>query len=265
MLMMCGGWWWTEALHMPLPWCENGYFSLSADIKPRLQCVTLQTDILKSRIPFTVPCFFSFPEPYLPFVSCCRSDTDITVKNYCQTVYPEMHLQHKGHGTIECLYLDIYMLGNWGTTAVILSSSSPWICTPVVVFQFELLDWSGVSLGDNTQQNMVNMFHVTLQFPFCQSVQQLYLSYCSARLTAHDRSSSRLAAEKCDYKDRPANTCINASETYIHLLMLCVCTNCAKLLTTHLGLTRVQFYWSVTLFFVQTAPYVEIIKLLNWN
>lgn len=52
------------------------------------------------------------------------------------------------------------------------------------------------------QQNTVNMFHVTLQFPLCQSVQLLYLSYCSAGLTAHDRSSSRLVAEICDYTDK---------------------------------------------------------------
>lgn len=64
---------------------------------------------------------------------------------------------------------------------------------------------------------MVNMFHVTLQFPLCQSVQLLHLPYCSAWLTAHDRSSSRLVAEICDYTDKHANiyTCVlNVCETH---------------------------------------------------
>lgn len=50
------------------------------------------------------------------------------------------------------------------------------------------------------------MFHMTLQFPLCQSVQLLYLSYCSARLTAHDRCCSQLAAEMCDYNEEHADT-----------------------------------------------------------
>lgn len=46
-------------------------------------------------------------------------------------------------------------------------------------------------------RNMVNMFHVTLQFPVCQSVQLLHLPHCSAGLTAPDRSASALA-DGCD-------------------------------------------------------------------
>lgn len=66
---------------------------------------------------------------------------------------------------------------------------------------------------------MVNMFHVTLQFPLCQSVQLLYLSYCSARLTAHQRSGSRLATEMCDCANKRGHPCIYASETYLRLLV----------------------------------------------
>lgn len=72
------------------------------------------------------------------------------------------------------------------------------------------------------RQNMVNMFYVTLQFPHCQSVELVYLPYCSARLTAHDRSSSRLVAEIRDYADKHANVCMYvfkfASETRMHLV-----------------------------------------------
>lgn len=62
MLMMCSGWWCTETLHMPLPWCENG-FSLSDDIKPRLHCVVLWTVILKSM--HTLHALFFFPSHFL--------------------------------------------------------------------------------------------------------------------------------------------------------------------------------------------------------
>lgn len=61
MLMMCSGWWCTEALNMPLPRCENA-FSLSRIltdyIKPRLQCVTLWSVILKSMHTLHSPLFF---------------------------------------------------------------------------------------------------------------------------------------------------------------------------------------------------------------
>lgn len=55
-------------------------------------------------------------------------------------------------------------------------------------------------------RNMVNMFHVTLQFPVCQSVQPLRLPRCSAGLTAPDRSASPLAAERCDERGGSLNT-----------------------------------------------------------
>lgn len=47
-------------------------------------------------------------------------------------------------------------------------------------------------------RNMVNMFHVTLQFPVCQSARLLPRPHCSAGLTPPDRSASALAAERCD-------------------------------------------------------------------
>lgn len=77
------------------------------------------------------------------------------------------------------------------------------------------------------RQNMVNMFYVTLQFPHCQSVELVYLPYCSARLTAHDRSSSQLVAEIRDHADKHANVCMYvfkfASETHMHLVASRMC------------------------------------------
>lgn len=161
--------------------------------------------------------FSHFHSLICSYVSGRRSDIDNAVRDYCQTIYPELEYQPTSlrwrtvEGTMPLRvtpYLVVKMLSNWKTIPVILAYPPLEFWFLLLFSLLQLLDWSNVPVGDNAQQNMVNMFHVTLQFPHCQSVQLLYLSYCSARLTAHDRSSSWLAADMCDYTNAHANTCI---------------------------------------------------------
>lgn len=164
-------------------------------------------------------------------------------------------------------YLAVKMLSNWKTIPVILVHPPLEFVFLLLCTLFWLLDWSITPLGDNVQQNMVNMFYVTLQFPHCQSVLLLYLSYCSARLTAHDRCSSRVAADMCDYTDAHANTCIYFTQAK--------CTyTCSYCILGDTAINRLRYkhfnmlwfcHWrgSATLFFVKLGHFqIEVIIFL---
>lgn len=76
--------------------------------------------------------FFSshFHSLILSYVSGHGSDIDNAVKDYCQTIDPELECRPQTATS----YLAVKMLNNWETIPIISAVPSPWISPPVVVF-----------------------------------------------------------------------------------------------------------------------------------
>lgn len=127
MLMMFCGWWGCEALHMPLPWCENRFYLSDTSLVGFLLTVwgdSQEYAYNSQSLFFFFPLIFTALFAHTSQIAglTLTAASEIPVRQYTQS-----------YSVNSLSYLAVKMLNNWETIPVISAFPFSWSISSVVV------------------------------------------------------------------------------------------------------------------------------------